>query len=130
MRIPDFMRAPGGGSSGWQPARAGRQLGGRKLAIDHLYPETAAARLGLAYVRNDGGRSPLQHSDGQHDRESRRGSKARHTAFTLCHAFTIIKVSGSRARSHDAMTRQVSPAHCWITCALRVTRCRWCPRIA
>ena len=86
---------------------AAAEVNGQKLAIDHLYPETAAARLGLALVRVMAVDRRANSLLGSTTERAAAGPKPGSLRPRFATPFTLAKVSGfpgSFARRHDAGT--------------------------
>lgn len=81
------------------------ELSGRKLAVDHLYPETAAARLGLSHVRVMAVDRRANSLLGSTTERAAAGPKTGSLRPRFATYFTLAKVSGfqgSFARRHGA----------------------------
>jgi len=81
------------------------EVNGQKLAIDHLYPETAAARLGFALVRVMAVDRRANSLLGATTERAAAGPKPGSVRPRFATTFTLAKVSGfagSFARRHDA----------------------------
>ncbi len=83
------------------------EVDGRKLAVDHLYPETAGTRLGLSHVRVVAVNRRSNSLVGSTTEKAAAGPKPGRLRPRFATFFTLAKVSGfqgSFARRHDSTT--------------------------